>query len=224
MKKYLIYILCFFCVNVLAQNTYQFDYMSVYEYKANEEDTITSIQYRFASSKNSNIIIYLNKYKNGKISADLFDFYTGLRYEFDLKGITNIEETSLVRIFNKPITHNILPNHLKKEKIVDKYNVIYDREDGKNKIIVERFKNIRKKKKLSEIHYLTESYPFVKNQFYSSNVSFAYTFDISKIKTDEVIIKSYTIISKAKTNEKIHLWELKTIKPFDLEINIPKSE
>jgi hypothetical protein len=114
-------------------------------------------------------------------------------------------------------------NHLKKEKIVDKYNVIYGKEDGKNKIIVERFKNIRKKKKLSEIHYLTESYPFVKNQFYSSYAS-AYTFDISKIKTDEVIIKSYTIIANAKTNEKIHLWELKAIKPFDLEITIPKSE
>lgn len=221
MSKFFKYVMILFCVNTFAQKTYTFDYYTVYEYKESEDDSIRLVRYNFANSEDSNTIIHLNQYNDGRVFSDLYDIDNECVYRFEIKNGTNIDDIAFDSIFKKPVYYKYILKSLK-EKAQDKYDVLYQKEDNKNKIVLIRYKNKRKKKKISEIHYIMEPYPFVKNQFYSSDLMFAYKFDIAQVKTDEVIVESYVI--DAKTNKKINIWKLKTIQPFDFQITIPESE
>ncbi len=219
MSKLFKYVMILVCVNTFAQKTYEFDYMSVYEHLNNPADSVKSVSYIFANSKNTNQVVYVTEFQSDKTSAQLFDFEQHITYRYETKATSHIKNLLFNTLFENPIRHSLADLSIFKQE--DKYNVIYQKEGDANKIIIETFKNKKKKKKVSEHHLIMKPYPFVKNQFYASYLKFAYKFDINSVNTDEVIIKSYTI--DTKTNTIKHIRELKNIQPFDLQITISED-
>lgn len=216
MKKIITFILILFCVNVFAQKTYTFDYFTIYEYKTSEQDSISSKAFTIANSKDSSYFILISAYKNNTASVILYDFKSNEQYRFN-SNVTINENTDFGDLFSNPVPF-IYDLKKYKEKAVDKYDVIHQNDT----IIVRKYRNKRKKKIILDYFFIMEENQIAKNQFYTSNLAFSYTFDISKVKTDKIIKESFVIEydDKAKNNKK-NIRTLKDIQPIDFILNIP---
>jgi len=205
-------------VNVFAQKTYTFDYYTVYEFKTDEKDSISTKDITIANSKDSSYFIKISTYTNNTANIILYDLNMKDQYRFD-SGITINENTDFSSLFSNPVPF-IYDYKKYKEKAVDKYDAIHQNDT----IIVRRYKNRRKKKIVSDYYLIMESNEITKNQLYTSNLIFAYKFDISKVKTDKIIKESFVIEydDKEKNNKK-NIRTLKDIQPIDFTLNIPKN-
>src|SRR5690606_31760975 len=108
----------------------------------------------------------------------------------------------------------------KRKKAEDKYEVSYIEESGVNKISLKEYKN-RKKKKLVSVHHFTmESHPELNNQFYvNPALAFAYKFDITQVKTEELVAEAYLTDQQSHTKEQI--WKMIDIARLAFQINVP---
>ena len=111
------------------------------------------------------MIFRITKFKNDKIIAEIGNMADSIFYSYELKQLPIVSSDVIqIELLNPTIRNRYIPNS--KSKIEDIYNVVYNRINDENEIIIEIFKNNKKRKKTYESHYIMESYPFVKNQFY----------------------------------------------------------
>lgn len=216
MRKIIQIIVLFICVNAFAQKTYTFDYYTAYEFKKNEQDSIPVKDITIANSKNSNYFIKISTHTNNTANIVFFDLENSENYRFFFEGRIN-ENTDFNSLFTNPTKFNFDLKSLRK-KAVDKHDIIYEN----NEIIVRRYKNRKKKKIVLDYHFVMESNEITKNQFYTSNLVFAYKFKINDIKTDKVIRESFVInYDKNSEKKKEYIRTLTDILPINFTLNIP---
>lgn len=204
----------FICVNSFAQKNYTFDYYTVYEFRTNEQDSVFTKNITIANSKNSNYFIKISTYANNTGGIYFYDFNSNEHYRFSFNGTINLD-TDFDSLFKNPVPFKYL-----RKKATDKYDVIY----LENEIIIRRYKNKRKKKIVSDYHLIVESNDLTKNQVYTSDIIFAYRFDIKKLKTDKIIKESFLIkYEKNSENKKENIRTLKDVQPIDFTLNIPET-
>lgn len=208
----------FVCVNSFAQTKYEFDYYTVYEFRTNKQDSVFTKDITIANSKNSNYFIKISTSANNTGRICFYDLDRNESYNFAFNGKIN-PDTDFDSLFKTPVPYYFNLNLLRK-KAVDKYDVIYH----DNEIIIRRYKNRRKKKIVSDYHLVMESNDIAKNQIYTSDIIFAYKFDINKIKTNKIIKESFLIkYEKSSEKKKENIRVLKDIQPIDFKLDIPKK-
>ena len=214
-KILLIVWLLFLDFSAHSQVVFSFDYLTIYETYSDSLDAKPLTTYSFGDSKNDNMIFKVTKFKNDKIIAEIGNMADSIFYSYELKQLPIVSSDVIqIELLNPTIRNRYIPNS--KSKIKDIYNVVYNRINDENEIIIEIFKNNKKRKKTYESHYIMESYPFVKNQFYVSEIRFAYAFDLNLIKTDEVIRESWFL--NMLTNKKSNITKLKSIKQCEVSV------
>src|SRR5690606_35138054 len=126
---------------------------------------------------------------------------------------------SIEALFANPIKSRFSFSE-KRKKAEDKYEVSYIEENGVNKMILKVYKNPKKKKLVAVQHFILQSHPELKNQFYvNPALVFAYKFDITQVQTQDLVAESYFIRPKLDLKEQI--WKLIDVKKVDFEIQTP---
>lgn len=189
---------------------YSFDYCSTYSYQEDEADKNQFTEINFSNSRNTNYHLTFQIEKNGKTSANLYDFENKVVFNFkdaDLNSIkenTFLKESSFIKMNFESCLKNLSESH---------YEVQY-----KDSIIeIIRYKNSNKKRIISNCILKFEASKIVENQLY--NVSFIRNplwCQKFTIKYDGILKESYFL----KKNKKINIRKLIEIKKNNLNITI----
>ena len=220
MRKLVTYFFILFCVNVFAQHTYIFDYCMIYEYKDNENSPSLSKRFIYVNSQKTGYFLLLHfDLRKESSQVALFDVNNDTQYIYTTEQLIPIDSVNIDELFAKPIKlHYSFSEYRKRAE--DKYDVSYIEENGVNKMILKAYQNPKKKKLVAVQHFILQSHPELKNQFYvNPALVFAYKFDITQVKTEDLVAESYLINQESNTKEQI--WKLIDIKPLDFQINIP---
>ena len=186
----LIQFLSFFILNAKSQNSYTFNYYSVYDCIKNNE--IKQKSYYFSNSENDNYALYITTSMEGLIyDAEIIDMATKefIKVKFKKntffaindfkKDISHIERLSFSKIFKfRGNTYSKISEVKVEEFSHIKYNLYSD----------------RKKKNLTHSILLeTKPYPNFVNQFKTRSLFFTYYnyVDLINYKTTNVITKIY---------------------------------
>ena len=189
---------------------YSFDYFSTYSYQEDEADKNQFTEINFSNSRNTNYHLTFQIEKNGKTSANLYDFENKVVFNFkdaDLNSIkenTFLKESNFIKMNFESCIKNVSENY---------YEVQY-----KDSIVeIVRYKNRNKKRIINNCILKFEESKIVENQLY--NVSFIRNplwCQKFTIKYDGILKESYFI----KKNKKINIRKLIEIKKSNLNITI----
>lgn len=220
MRKLVTYFFILFCVNVFAQHTYIFDYCMIYEFKQNEDSSPLLKKTIYVNSEKPGYFLILD-YHIEKESTHmiLYDLNNDSHFIYATEQPVPLDSVSIEGLFANPIKSRFSFSE-KRKKAEDKYEVSYIEESGVNKMILKAYKNPKKKKLVAVQHFILQSHPKLKNQFYvNPALAFAYKFDITQVKTQDLVAESYFI--NPETNIKEQIWKLIDVKALDFQIDIP---
>lgn len=220
MRRWITYLFILFCVNVFAQHTYVFDYCMNYEFKQNEDSSPLLNKIIYVNSEKPGYFLILDYYiEKESTQMILYDLNIDTHFIYATEQPVPLDSVSIGALLGNPIKLRFSFTE-KRKKAEDKYEVSYIEESGVNKMILKAYQNPKKKKLVAVQHFILQSHPELKNQFYvNPALVFAYKFDITQVKTEDLVAESYLINQESNTKEQI--WKLIDIKPLDFQINIP---
>lgn len=219
MKYFILnFILLFVFVQSFGQKLkdYKFDYYSLYDLK-NEQSEVVLKRYIIGNSDNDSYFIYVDVTATDSLSTmNLYDTKNSRQYEFEIKkkpisSVVNFADlTTSYQIYKYDFSSKI-----DKERV---FEIQRETIDNQEVITAKVFKNKRRKKLISNIQFFMNDVDFVKNQFYITDIVFAYAFPMREIKTKGVLAKQLTFDAKSEVIKQTR--ELVEIKPLDLNINL----
>ncbi len=217
MKSLLKYIfILVFCTNAFAQKTYKFDYLSVYEFKYLESDSISVFEYAFGNSSDNSVSLQFYIKNDELISkVQLVDFENSFVYTYKfpqkkIDGLPNLE--SWFKNYEKA---NL---YLKKCQADKKYTykIIIGESAGEYAFIIERY-NRRGTKLLEKSYYKSEKTDITKNHIFSTHLKNPLYCNKIIIDFEDIITESFFV--KADTTEKNNTRKLVRFEKIDLTIN-----
>jgi len=192
----------------------------IYEFKPNEDSLSLSKRFIYVNSQKSGYLLTIHYDLRKELSqVVLFDMNKDTQFVYITEQPVPIDSVSIGALFTNPIKSYFSFSE-KRKKAHDKHDVSYIEEDGVNKIILKEYKNRKKKKVVSNYYFTMQSHPELKNQFYvNPALAFAYKFDITQVKTQDLVAESYFIRPESDLKEQI--WKLIDVKKVDFEIQTP---
>lgn len=224
MKSFFILIFYFLSFILYAQDLkkYTFDYYSLYDLKT---DTTSLYKYKYliGNSKDSSYVLsFISNHTKQIIEISLYDFTNNKYYKFESKNRKLDSIKSFSDITKSYSVHKYNFSGLKSIK-KDYMNIEYETINDETKIILKFYKD-KKKKRLKYISYLhTKEFSFVKNQFYITDIVFAFKVDLDKIKTTGVLTRHSIVNEDSKTISYRELIEVNTL-DFSLELKTELSK
>lgn len=220
MKNLVTYLFILFCVNLFAQHTYVFDYYYVYDFKETEESQVKAKRYILSNASDEEYFVYVDYNLDSKLAkTTLYDIKNKVQFYFPTTQPMDIDTVSIQTIFNNPIRKKFSLSDFQKQK-QRRYDIVYENENGERNIILKQYKDKKKKKLVGEVHFVMESYPEIRNQFYINPLVFSYNIDIYSMQTQGYITKEFYYI-ESKTNKKEHIWKLTDFNALKMYITVP---
>lgn len=184
------------CVNAFAQKTYTFDYYAIYD--------LGSYHKRYVLGNSQDASYFLHLYINDNIlnQMSLYDIKNDSQYQFNVKMINIDSVKSFSDLAESYTIYNF--GFSEREKLLkDTFEIEYDSLNSDETIItIKGYKNKRKKKLVYTTVCRLKDYPYAKNQFYVTDIVFAFKLDLNKIKASGVLTEQYTVYEK--TPNEIH--------------------
>ena len=195
---------------------YKFNYYSLYNLK-NEQSEVVLKRYIIGNANDASYFIYIDVTPTDSTKTmSLYDTKNSRQYEFKIerKPISSIvsfaDLTNDYQIYKYDFSRKI-----DKERVFDIQN---ERIDNKEIITSKVYKNKRRKKLISNVQYSMIESDIVKNQFYITDIVFAYAFPMREIKTNGVMEKQVSFDTKSGAIKATT--ELIEINPLELNINL----
>lgn len=220
MNKLLAIILLIFGIDALSQQSFVFDYYTVYEYKENEEAKDNCLEYTFSNSQN-NTLKLLFGVRDNKFTGDvkLYDYKEKYEYTFELDGQPFEGINSL---------NSLLKTYQKRNKIFYTknfafYSTAYEIEQLEDSFVIKSFvkKRFKKNPEVSEMVFYTKPSQEIKNQIYNTYLSYVLNAKHLEFNTDQLI--TYYYVLDQTTKEKKNIRILKDLQKTDLNIDTTKK-
>lgn len=217
MIKNLKYLFLFvFCANAFAQKEYKFDYLSVYEFKEKESDSISIFEYSLGSIQNNNISLHFKVEKNLIISlAQLIDHENLIVYNFDIKNKVINDIPDFKSLFKNSQKRN-LNLDLCRNKNKYSYKIVYNLQNNDYSFLIERY-NKKGTKLIETSYYKSEKTDVTKNQIFSTFLKSSLHCNKFNIDFYDVITESY-FVGKGSL-EKYSIRKLVKFEKIDFIIN-----
>ena len=212
MKNFILLFLVFLVQNIFSQESYTFDYYTVYEFEKTPDNSYKS-RINFSNSKNLNYQLFINISPDGNNYASLNDIKNKVTYNFNNISLKDIENGNMLTVSN---SYKLGIESYKKRNDFY-YSIEYYRNDSIKTIHIKQFRNKKKSRLESEAFYETKPTDITKFQHYNLlSLAFPLWYERFKINNDELITK-ITFIDK-KGN--MYINKLKEIKKIDFKITI----
>lgn len=209
-----------FGIDALSQQSFVFDYYTVYEYKENEEAKDNCLEYTFSNSQN-NTLKLLFGVRDNKFTGDvkLYDYKEKYEYTFELDGQPFEGINSL---------NSLLKTYQKRNKIFYTknfafYSTAYEIEQLEDSFVIKSFvkKRFKKNPEVSEMVFYTKPSQEIKNQIYNTYLSYVLNAKHLEFNTDQLI--TYYYVLDQTTKEKKNIRILKDLQKTDLNIDTTKK-
>jgi hypothetical protein len=216
MKRLSLLFLLFLTNNAFSQEKYNFDYYTLYEYKADLNDTKNNKELNFSSSNDNSYLLTILLKKDTIFSAVLIDYKNSkINIYKDSKHNNNINDVKLLS--------NAASYSYSLEKCLNskKYSYDINYTDTIDKKIISIKKINKRKKTVSKSFFETEPSNITKSQQYNFPV-LATPLWCQKFSliNENLIKKSYFV----ENNKTIHIRSLKEIQKTDLTLIVTAAK
>ncbi|NNT71771.1 hypothetical protein HKT18_06015 [Flavobacterium sp. IMCC34852] len=210
MRKILWILLFFIGQNVFSQE-YHFDYMSTYEYRQHENDTLSQKIITLGNSATEDYVLRI-LIKNNKIWYEsIIDFVK--KEDFQIHNINEKLEVDNSLVVDKGKALEIIDC----ENYTNKYNVEYVTINGVKVIKITRYKNKKKKKVINECIIYTKPTNVTKNQHFSfPRLIFPLRCAKFKLENEDL----FSEVNFIEDNKELHFYKLIDFKTIDFKIKI----
>lgn len=206
-----------FCVSLFAQKTYKFDYSTTYEYKEEESDKKSILEFTFSNSNDNNYYLRFSV-KDGIIqnNISLIDYKNELIYLYDIIPIPIDSVSNFSNLFK---SENKRAYNLTECRTVNRYHYkINFFNDKEYSFSIERYDK-RKSKLVETSYYKTVANDEIKNQIYNSFLAVSIHCNKFQIDMSEIITYSYFL---KKNHRKYNIRKLISLEKTNLTINTTK--
>lgn len=213
--KRVFFILLFF-LNLIAfcQESYHFDYFTVYEYKKDSLDNNSNKDIYYSNSKDKNYLLSIIMKKDTIFSATLIDYSNELIFIY--KDDFNKNKINDISLF-KSYTLNKYSLEYFKKSHNSFYEINYDTIGNKKIICINRFKNSKKKKLINQSFLETTPTKISDNQHYNFGIL------VSPLWCNKFVLNNKELITYSyfiENNKKLHLRKLLSIEKTDFNLNV----
>lgn len=210
MRKLIIIVLYFFCQNINCQE-YHFDYMSTYEYRLHENDTVSGKFIILGNSTSENYVLRI-LIENNKIRYESIIDFTKNK-DFQIHNISEELDISGSLLVDKGRQLDVIDC----DNYTNKYNVEYENDNGVKVIKITRFKNKKKTKIINECIIYTKPTNITKNQhFCFPQLIFPLRCNKFKLQNEDV----FSDVNFIENNKELHFYKLTDFKSIDFNIKI----
>lgn len=187
---------------------YHFDYMSTYDYRLHEKDSVVHKFVILANSETNDYLLRAHTVNATIKDCQLFDFSKKTQYKID-NFKQSIEANEKLQMGTSQAIKPLHCDDFTNKYIVENVNI-----DGVDVIKIKRYKNNKKKKLINECILHTKKSE-IKNQHHSfPTLIFPLYCNKFKLETDEVITDG----SFFEDGKELHFYKLISFKKIDFKI------
>ena len=214
MRKIFFILLFFLSKIIFSQENYQFDYNTVYEYKKDSLDFNPNIDIYYSNSKDNSYLLSIIKKNDTVFSAYLIDYIKQKIFTFKDDKIQN--KNNDINLFSSYTVGSYNLENCRKSK-KRYYEIKYDTIAVEKIIIINQYKNSRKKKLISQSFFKTKHTEITNNQHYNFRIL------VKPLWCEKFILKNNDLINYSyfiENDKKVHIRSLLEINKIDLNINV----